>query len=152
MCIRDSNRSTYPASRVADALKFASSLYPKWDQKWCLQLVAQLRLPLETRVANLSTGMQAKLAIVLALSPRPDFLLLDEPTSGLDVESAEFFWDVVTDLANRQEIGALVSSHTREEVAAHCSRIVVLEGGRVRSRTTHDEPFDIDNALKRAAQ
>lgn len=125
------NSHVYASMRVGEALDFASKFYPHWDHAWCSRMCEDLHLPTQTRVRHLSTGMNAKLGLVLGLSPRPHMLILDEPTSGLDVESAEWIWNVVESQARLGDLGVLLSSHSEHEVLQHCSRVLVLRGGRV---------------------
>jgi ABC-2 type transport system ATP-binding protein len=62
-----------------------------------IQFLDQLRLSefAERRVADYSTGMRARLALVAALSVAPDLLLLDEPTRSQDPESRQLIHDVL---------------------------------------------------------
>jgi len=81
-------------------------------------------------VANLSRGMQQKLAIAVALLADTDVLLLDEPTLGLDVETG---YEVRTLLADIADTGKtiILSTHDMAVVEALCRRVVVIDHGRV---------------------
>lgn len=125
------NKSTYRGFTVAEVLEFTAQLYPRWDQRWCEDMCKELRLPVETKVKNLSTGMQAKLGLVLGFSPHPEFVVMDEATSGLDLRSTEWIWRVVEDQKVRTGLGVLMSSHKRDEVSEHCDRVVVLDDGQL---------------------
>ncbi len=96
------NKSIYRNFRVGEVLQFAAAFYRQWDQPWCLDVCQNLHLPLTTQVKHLSTGMRAKLALILQLSAQPEFLVLDEPTSGLDAESAEWLWRLLRQRRSRR--------------------------------------------------
>lgn len=126
------NQNVYPGMRVGHALAFSRRFYPTWDDAWCERACRQLRLPHETKVAHLSTGMRAKLGIILGLSFHPKIAILDEPTSGLDASSREWLWDTLESRVAAGALGVLVSSHSQSEILDKCHRAVILEDGRVR--------------------
>ena len=81
-------------------------------------------------VANLSRGMQQKLAIAVALLADTDVLLLDEPTLGLDVETGYEVRTLLADIA-RSGKTVLLSTHDMAVVEALCRRVVIIDKGRV---------------------
>jgi energy-coupling factor transporter ATP-binding protein EcfA2 len=92
----------------------------------CLQ-----RSPLE-----LSGGQKQRVAIASALAMEPDLLLLDEPTSELDPEGAENVFTILQELQRERQIAIVVASHHTEELARFCTRMLLLNGGRL----VADEP------------
>jgi ABC-2 type transport system ATP-binding protein len=89
------------------------------------------------KVKALSGGMRQRLALAQALVGSPELLVLDEPLVGLDPEQKLRFRAVVSQLAGRPVV--VLSTHQTEDVAAFCSRVVVLAGGRVRFDGTPTE-------------
>jgi molybdate transport system ATP-binding protein len=83
---------------------------------------------LDRGVAKLSGGERRRVAIARALFTRPALLLLDEPLSGLDTERASR----TLEMLRRIETPMLFVSHDREEVAALCDQVIVLDRGSVR--------------------
>ena len=67
---------------------------------------------------------------VLHLVLDPDVLLLDDPTIGVDPYTREVIFATITSLA---QLGAiiLIRSSEPEQLARHCTRVVVLRDGRV---------------------
>lgn len=81
-------------------------------------------------VKTFSLGMRARLGLAGALLRRPRLLVLDEPTNGLDPQGIHEVRDLLLEL-NRQGTTLLVSSHLLSEVEALCTRIGVLQAGRL---------------------
>jgi ABC-2 type transport system ATP-binding protein len=79
--------------------------------------------------ANLSGGMQKKLALACTLIHHPDILLLDEPTTGVDPISRREFWDILAEL-HLQGTTILVSTPYMDE-ADRCSRVGLMFKGRM---------------------
>ena len=80
------------------------------------------------RTGALSGGMRRRLALAQSLMGDPRLLILDEPTAGLDPEQRLRFREVISRLGEDRAI--LVSTHQTEDVAALCTSVVVLAGGR----------------------
>jgi ABC-2 type transport system ATP-binding protein len=79
---------------------------------------------LDRRAAQLSGGMQKKLALIACLLHTPELLLLDEPTTGVDPVSRRELWDFLYDLfAHGTSI--IVSTPYMDE-AERCSRVGFL--------------------------
>ena len=90
------------------------------------------------RAAQLSGGMQKKLALACTLIHRPQILLLDEPTTGVDPVSRREFWDIVSEL-HLAGVTILVSTPYMDE-AERCSRVGLMFEGQL---TVCDEPDNI---------
>ena len=81
------------------------------------------------RAANLSGGMQKKLALACTLIHQPEILLLDEPTTGVDPVSRREFWNILTDL-HLQGTTIIVSTPYMDE-ADRCSRVGLMYAGKL---------------------
>ena len=77
-----------------------------------------------------SLGMRQRLGLAAALLRRPRLLVLDEPTNGLDPQGIREVRDLLLEL-NRQGTTVFLSSHLLSEVEALCTRIGVLDRGRM---------------------
>ncbi|MFD2090658.1 ABC transporter ATP-binding protein [Blastococcus deserti] len=81
------------------------------------------------RIRALSGGMRRRVGLAQALLGRPELLVLDEPTVGLDPEQRLRFREVLAGLP--PDTTVLLSTHLTEDVAALCSRVVVIDHGSV---------------------
>jgi ABC-type multidrug transport system ATPase subunit len=77
-----------------------------------------------------SMGMRQRLGLAAALMRRPQLLVLDEPTNGLDPQGIQEIRRLLLDL-NRQGTTIFLSSHLLAEVEQMCSRVGVLDRGRL---------------------
>jgi len=80
---------------------------------------------------DLSKGNQKKAGIVAALIGQPEVIILDEPFANLDPTTQIRLKQIIKDLAEKQGVTGLVSSHDLTHVTDVCERIVVLEKGNV---------------------
>lgn len=82
------------------------------------------------RIGRLSGGMKRRLAIAQAMIGDPDLLVFDEPTAGLDPEHRLRFRELLG--GTPPGTTTLLSTHQTDDVAALCSRVVVLIDGTIR--------------------
>ena len=97
-------------------------------------------------VSQLSKGYGQRVGIAQAIVHEPRVLLLDEPTVGLDPNQLREMRELVRDLGRERAV--IVSSHLLGEVAATCTRVVVIHDGVV----VHEGPVDDAAALERRFQ
>jgi ABC-2 type transport system ATP-binding protein len=83
-----------------------------------------------TRVRELSSGMQQKLTIAVALLNRPKLLLLDEPTNALDVESAEDIKKLMRKLAD-DGLSILLTTHQLDVAQQVADRVAIIRAGQI---------------------
>jgi ABC-type multidrug transport system ATPase subunit len=81
-------------------------------------------------VRHYSLGMRQRLGLAAALVRRPRLLILDEPTNGLDPRGIRDIRDLLIAL-NGEGVTVFLSSHLLTEVAALCTRIGVIDSGRL---------------------
>ncbi|CAJ0584189.1 unnamed protein product, partial [Mesorhabditis spiculigera] len=96
-----------------------------------LLLSLHLRPYADTLTGDLSGGNKRKLSVAVALISQPPVILLDEPSAGMDPGSQQFLWTVVTRLRKAGR-AVVLTSHSMEECEALCTRIAIMDDGRVR--------------------
>jgi len=85
----------------------------------------------DTRCGVLSSGEQTRLCLVKAMLNRPRLLLLDEPTASLDPATARDIRATLRDLAARDQVGVLWTTHNMYEASEVCDRVLFLSQGRI---------------------
>jgi ABC-type multidrug transport system ATPase subunit len=88
-------------------------------------------------VATYSGGMLRRFGIALALLGAPSVLIVDEPTAGLDPAERNRFHRVLADVASGAVV--LLSTHIVDDVESLCSRLSILNQGRVVASGTPQE-------------
>src|SRR6266852_234352 len=84
-----------------------------------------------SKVRTYSHGMRARLALAQALLPQPDLLILDEPSDGLDPQGIHEMRQTIQRLHRELGLTILLSSHFLNEVEQLCTRIAVLNQGKM---------------------
>jgi ABC-2 type transport system ATP-binding protein len=92
----------------------------------------------EDLVKTFSGGMQRRLNLAAALLHKPRLLLCDEPTVGVDPQSRNAIFDYLQEL-NRGGLTIIYSTHYMEEATRLCSRIGIIDHGKILALGTIDE-------------
>jgi ribose transport system ATP-binding protein len=87
---------------------------------------------------TLSGGNQQKVVIAKWLIIKPRVLVLDDPTAGVDPGARRQLFSILRKAADRG-LALVVFSTEPEQFAEHCSRVIVLGGGRVVAELTGDQ-------------
>lgn len=90
------------------------------------------------KASQYSGGMKRRLNIGIGLLGRPKVLLLDEPTVGIDPQSRRHILDSVRRLADRG-MAVVYTTHYMEEVEYLCSRLAIIDRGRIIAHGPIDE-------------
>ena len=90
-----------------------------------LELQSVINKPIET----LSKGFKRRLGLAQSILHDPDVLILDEPTDGLDPNQKHQVRGLIKDMASDKAI--IISTHLLEEVAAVCSRAIIISEGKI---------------------
>jgi ABC-2 type transport system ATP-binding protein len=93
-------------------------------------LARRFDIDLERPIANLSSGMKRKVALLQVLTPHADLVIMDEPTNALDPTMRDQLLDQVREARARGQ-AVLFSSHVLSEVERVCDRVAVLQRGRL---------------------
>jgi ABC-2 type transport system ATP-binding protein len=126
-------------SSIGELIAFHKYLFPKWDEDLEKQILERFSLSKKSRIMLLSKGQARAAALLLAVCHRPELLLLDEPAAGLDPAARRDFLEVAIQFLNRAGATVLYSSHYMNDIERIGSRIVMLDGGKIRLDTSVDE-------------
>jgi ABC-2 type transport system ATP-binding protein len=91
----------------------------------------ELRAFRDVKCGLLSSGEQTRAALAKAMLNRPRLLLLDEPTASLDPSKARDIRALIRELARRDGVGVLWTSHNMIEVEQVCDRVLFLSRGAI---------------------
>lgn len=98
-----------------------------------LSLAGVLDQPIDT----LSKGFRRRVGLAQAVIHDPDVLMLDEPTDGLDPNQKRAVRELIAEL--RPDKTILISTHILEEVEALCTRVIIIDQGRIVADSTPAE-------------
>ena len=100
------------------------------------------------RCGTFSGGMKRRLNLAVALVHEPKLLLLDEPTTGVDPQSRRHIFEQVRE-RNRAGLTVIYTSHYMEEVQELCTRIAIVDHGKLVACDTLDHLLDrLDSTAK----
>ncbi|WP_425589572.1 ABC transporter ATP-binding protein [Fictibacillus terranigra] len=83
------------------------------------------------KVKTYSLGMRQRLGLAQALLHSPSVLILDEPTNGLDPAGIREIRHYLRELAEKEGIAVIVSSHLLSEMEIMCDRIAIIQHGKL---------------------
>ncbi|MGB4779765.1 ABC transporter ATP-binding protein [Microbacterium sp.] len=128
--VRESQR--YPDDATAShALRMASLFFPKWDQTFADELIADFQLPLKRPIKKLSRGQLSAVGVIIGLASRAEITFFDEPYLGLDAVARQIFYDRLLEDYAEHPRTIILSSHLIDEVANLLERVLVVDGGRI---------------------
>jgi len=128
------NVPLYPELRVREYLEFRAKLkdVPRARRREAINHVihrCSLGTVEDRIVGQLSKGYRQRVGLAEAMVHMPDILILDEPTAGLDPVQVREVRALIRELGDQHTI--LLSTHIMPEVEAVCSRVIIIERGRI---------------------
>jgi ABC-2 type transport system ATP-binding protein len=123
------NQELPPRLSIRAYLDYLRRFYPTWDDSLERELIADLQLPVDTKIRDLSHGTRMKASLACALCYRPKLLVLDEPFSGLDPLVRDELMERL--LQQAEEMTVFLSSHELDEIEGSTTHVGYLEHGRL---------------------
>ena len=125
----DSGFSEY--LRVQQLIPVMKRFYPDFQEKEFRKRCERFKIPLNKQIKDFSTGMKAKLNVLLALSHDSSLLLLDEPTAGLDVVAREEILDLLREYMEIPGRSIVISSHISGDLEHFCDDLYMIHEGKI---------------------
>ncbi|MDO4445330.1 MAG: ABC transporter ATP-binding protein [Bacillota bacterium] len=128
--LSDSGFSGYLTPR--DYLPVLKQMYHNFQEDYWKEQLQKLKLPLDKKIKDFSTGMKAKFKVLTALSHQAKLLILDEPTAGLDVVARDEILEMLRNYMEAEEERAiLISSHISSDLETLCDDIYMIHNGQM---------------------
>ena len=127
--LSDSGFSSYLA--VKDIVCIMKSMYKGFRKEEFLERCKRFGLPMDKQIKEFSTGMKAKLKVLVAMSYGAKLLILDEPTAGLDVVARDEILDMLRAYMENEENSILISSHIASDLEGLCDDIYMIDNGNI---------------------
>lgn len=138
--------------KVKQIIPIMKELYSRFDREYFLEQCRRFSIPEDKVLKEFSTGMLAKLKILLALSYHPKILILDEPTSGLDVLTRDELLTALREyMEESEERGILISSHISSDLEGLCDDMYMIDQGKIVMYEETDVLLDEYGILKVSA-
>ena len=114
-------------------LKLIANLYKTVSKSRIDEVVKLVGLEnrIKDKVSKYSLGMRQRLGIAQAILHKPNLLILDEPTNGLDPEGIKDMRELLINLATKEHMGILISSHNLAELENFCNKVCIIKNGSV---------------------
>ncbi|MBR2044256.1 MAG: energy-coupling factor transporter ATPase [Clostridia bacterium] len=91
---------------------------------------------------DLSGGEKRRVAIAGIMAMQPEIIVFDEPTAGLDPQGRETVFNAIREYRKQNNATVIIVSHSMEDMASICDKIIVLNDGEA---VLHDS---VDNVFK----
>lgn len=117
---------------IKELIPILKNLYNRFDQQFFAAGIERLGLPTDKKIKDFSTGMKAKLKVLVAVSHKAKLLILDEPTAGLDVVARDELLLMLQEYMEQEEERAiLISSHISSDIETICDDLYMIHQGKI---------------------
>lgn len=136
------NNPLYKNMQVAEFLDLAASLHqiPREKKTEAFDFVVKavgIEKVFYRPIGELSKGYKQRVGIAAALIHKPQIIIMDEPTEGLDPNQRGEIRQLINDLAKEHTI--ILSTHVMQEASAVCSRLLIINQGKLVANGTIDD-------------
>lgn len=139
----------YEALSIKEIISILRNFYPKFEQDYFIEKCKEFQLPLNKPLKEFSTGMSARLNLLIAISHNADLLILDEPTAGLDVIARGEILHLLQEYLEKDESRSiLISSHISTDLEQLCDSLYFIDQGKIILNEDTDVLLDEYGILK----
>lgn len=145
-----------------DNLEIYGRMHGKVSNERVDEIIRLVKLEnrIDDKVKKYSLGMRQRLGLAQALLHNPKLLILDEPTNGLDPMGIKELRDTLRELAYKEGLAVLVSSHLLSEMELMCDRFGIIDNGKIidmktmkdiknqESKSNSDYEIEVDDIAK----
>ena len=116
---------------VKQIIHVLENTYEKFDRAVFEKRCQEFTIPVDKKLKEFSTGMRAKLKVLIATSFDARLLVLDEPTAGLDVVARDGILELLREYMETDGRSILISSHISSDLENLCDDIYMIHKGRI---------------------
>lgn len=117
---------------IRDIITILKGFYDDFDEDDFKKKCKDQELPFDKQIKDFSTGMVAKLRVLIAMSHSAKLLILDEPTAGLDVIARNDVLDLIRAYLEEDPArSVIISSHISTDLEGLCDDIYMINDGRI---------------------
>lgn len=117
--------------RICDIIPVLRCMYAEFEEDFFKEQCEKMKLPMKKPIKEFSTGMAAKLKVLVAISHKAELLILDEPTSGLDVMARNEILDLLRGYMIWDGRSILISSHISSDLETLCDDLYMIDNGKI---------------------
>lgn len=144
--LNDSGFSEYLT--IQGIIPVLDELYDNFDKSQFLRRCSDFSLPMKKKIKEFSTGMKAKLKLLIAISHGAKLLILDEPTAGLDVVARDDLLDMLREYMEDESHAILISSHISSDLESLCDEFYMIHDGSIILHEDTDVLLDCYGLIK----
>ena len=137
---------------VQQVIHIMKNFYTDFNENLFQKQCEKLEIPLKKQIKEFSTGMKAKLKVILAISHDSKLLILDEPTAGLDVIAREEILDFLREYMEVPGRSIVISSHISGDLEHFCDDLYMIDKGKIVLHEDTDRIMEEYGLLKMSEQ
>ena len=132
------NNPLYYEMYVREYLKFVADIRNEKKER-IEEVIKKVGLTPEShkKIGQLSKGFKQRVGLAQAILSNPEILILNEPTNGLDPNQILEIREVIREIGKSKTV--ILSTHIMQEVEALCSRVILLNKGKIVSDSPIEE-------------
>lgn len=132
------NNPLYYEMYVREYLKFVGNIRNEKKER-IEEVLKKVGLTPEShkKIGQLSKGYKQRVGLAQAILSNPEILILDEPTNGLDPNQILEIREIIREIGKEKTV--ILSTHIMQEVEALCSRVILLNKGKIVSDSPIEE-------------
>lgn len=112
---------------VKQIMHVLTDTYERFEREKFEQRCKAFSIPMNKKLTDFSTGMKAKLKVLVATSFQAKLLVLDEPTAGLDVIARDSILELLREYMETEGRSILISSHISSDLENLCDDIYMID-------------------------